>query len=133
VVGQKISSTRTRILPHQLEDPAVADIGAIPEHLVIKHIVTAAEEIGPIAGFGNFEQGIVVAVMRAEPVHDGLEPVGVAVEQRMVAGAHGVVVHRDDEPEAAVDRTDAAHAGVVGLAIVNAHIGGDLAGRRRRV
>ena len=113
-------------LAHHFQDAPVADIGAIPEDLIVKHVVAAAEKIGPVARLGDFEQAVVVRILRAQPVHDGLQPVGVAVEERKVAAFERVVVERDHHPEAAVDGSDAPDPGIIRYAVVDADIGRDL-------
>src|SRR5690606_2507103 len=117
----------------KLEQPADADIATVPEHFVVENVVAAAEEIRPIARLGDLEQAIVVAVMRAEPVHRALQPARVFAKEIEIPRSLEGVVEGDDHPEAAVDRTDVAHAGVVRLAVVDPDIGGNLAVRRRRL
>ncbi len=106
-------------------EAAEADVGAIPEDFVVAEVVAAAEEIGPVARLGDFDEAVVVAVVGAEPVHDALEAGGVVVEEGDFAGVRDVVIHRDDEPEAAVDGADAADAGVFGRAVGEADVGGN--------
>ena len=121
----QVAASSNRLL--KLQQPAVGDGGAIPEHFVVKHVVAAAEEIGPVAGLGDFEQAVVVAVQPEQPVHHALERFGIFGEQAPVLVLAHVEIECQHGPEAAVDGADAAHAAVVRHARVEAHVGRNLA------
>src|SRR5687768_1253947 len=90
-------------------------------------MVAAAKQIGPVAGFRDFEQSVVIAVERAEPVHHALESRAVLSEKVEIASLPNIGVQSDDRPQPAVDGADAADAAVIRRAIINAHVGGYLA------
>src|SRR5438445_160870 len=52
------------------------------------------------------------------------------LEKGGVAAVRNPSVHRNDQPESAVDRADIDHAAIVGSAGVDAHIGWDLSSGR---
>jgi len=78
VVGQKTSSTRSRMrcddcmnAPAPGASPALSSIrpkqmlarSPEPENLVIEHVVAAAEEIGPVAGFRDLMPSLLLSTM----------------------------------------------------------------------
>ena len=96
-------------------------------------MVAAAEQVGPIARFGNFEKYIVVAVERPQPIHHAAEAFCIFMQQVEVAGFAHVGMERDDCPQRAVDGTDTAHAAVVGRAVIESHVCRHLAVGREMV
>ena len=87
-----------RFLPQELQHTPETEIAAIPKHLIVKYIVAATEEIGPVPGLRYLQQRIVVAVVSAQPIHRGLKPLHVVAKKVEVVRPRYIRVEGDDEP-----------------------------------
>jgi hypothetical protein len=97
LTGAKVVSRPSMLLQH-LEQLSVANVGAVPERLVVQHVVTVTEEVRPITGLWDLQQPVIVAVLCAEPDHGPIQLRSIAFDEVELARGVYVVVEGDDHP-----------------------------------